>query len=65
MIGREADRLASLLGEAFDTARIDTTRSPTCSPSVDLAELVDEAVAAANATGVATVVADVQAGCRA
>ena len=61
VIGREADRLASLLGEALDTARIDTDTFTYVFADVDLAGLVEEAVAAANATG-ASVVCDVQSG---
>jgi signal transduction histidine kinase len=61
VIGREAERLASLLGEALDTARIDTDTFSYVFADVDLAELVDEAVAAANATG-GDVVGKVQAG---
>jgi len=60
VIGREADRLASLLGEAFDTARIDTDTFTYVFAEMDLGELVGEAVAAANAAGSGIVVADVE-----
>ena len=51
VIDREAERLASLLEEAFDTARIETGTFSYRFASLDLGALVEEAVAAANASG--------------
>jgi len=62
VIGREAQRLAGLLDEAFDTARIETHTFTYAFAGLDMAELVDEAVAAANASGASGVVGDVQTG---
>ena len=62
VIGREAHRLAALLDEAFDTARIETHTFSYTFAELDMAELVDNAVAAANAGGASGVVKDVQAG---
>ena len=62
VIGREADRLAALLDEAFDTARIDTDTFTYVFAEIDVAELVRDAVAAANATGKGVVVVEIQPG---
>jgi len=62
VIGREADRLAALLDEAFDTARIDTDTFTYVFAEIDVAELVGDAVAAANATGKGVVVVEIQPG---
>src|SRR4029078_118658 len=62
VIGREARRLAALLDEAFDTARIETHTFSYAFAALDMAELVDEAVAAANASGASGVVKNVQPG---
>jgi signal transduction histidine kinase len=51
VIAREAERLTNLLGEAFDAARIDTDSFSYSFVEVDVAELVGEAVDAANAGG--------------
>jgi signal transduction histidine kinase len=59
VIGREADRLANLLAEAFDTARIDTGTFNYSFAEIDMAELVAHAVDAANARG-ESVVRDVE-----
>jgi two-component system sensor histidine kinase KdpD len=60
VIRREADRLAALLEEAFDTARIDTGTFTYAFADVSVADLVGEAVAAANASGATGVVTNVQ-----
>jgi signal transduction histidine kinase len=62
VIGREAERLAGLLDEAFDTARIETHTFSYSLAELDMGELVEDAVAAARASGTAGVAADVQPG---
>jgi signal transduction histidine kinase len=61
VIGTEADRLAALLAEALDTARIDTDTFTYVFAEVDVAKLVGEAVAAAHARG-ASVLHELQPG---
>ena len=51
VIDREAERLAGLLEEAFDTARIETGTFGYAFAELDLGALVEEAVAAARASG--------------
>ena len=55
VIDREAERLAGLLEEAFDTARIETGTFTYTLAELDLGALVEEAVAAATASGGAVV----------
>jgi signal transduction histidine kinase len=51
VIGREADRLASLIGDVFDTARIETDSFTYSFAQVDVGAVVEEAVEAALAGG--------------
>jgi signal transduction histidine kinase len=61
VIANEAERLAGLVGDVFDTARIETDSFTYSFAEVDVAELAGEAVAAAAAGG-ATCVLDVAPG---
>ena len=60
VIAREADRLASLVGDVFDTARIESDSFSYSFAEVEFAELAREAVAAAVAGGASGVVLDGQ-----
>jgi signal transduction histidine kinase len=55
VIGREADRLARLIGDVFDTARIETDSFPYTFAAVDVGAVVTEAVESALAGGARTV----------
>jgi signal transduction histidine kinase len=56
VIAHEADRLAGLVGEVFDTSRIDADSFTYSFADVDVAALVEESVAAATAGGEVEVV---------
>jgi signal transduction histidine kinase len=59
VIAKEADRLASLVSDVFDTVRIDTDSFSYRFAEVDVAELAGDAVAAATASGATGVVLEV------